>query len=109
MYYDGSEEQWKQITVGTDNAPLGTATIHYNGSSGEVMPEPVAPVLSGEAEGYKSVHLTWTYEGEEKLVRYFTLYRSEDGKGYEYVRSLVGTEREYIDKLSFDGAQKEYS
>lgn len=109
VYYDGSEEQWKEITIGTDNAPLGTATIHYDGSGGEVIPDPVAPILSGIAEGHKSIRLTWTYDGEEKLVRYFALYRSEDGTEYEYIRSFAASEREYTNKLSFEGDQKEYS
>ncbi len=29
-YYGGSEEQWKQIAIGSSNDPLLNATIHYN-------------------------------------------------------------------------------
>lgn len=29
VYYGGTQEQWAQISIGTDNAGLNTATIHY--------------------------------------------------------------------------------
>lgn len=30
VYYPGTEEEWKKITIGSYNTPLTTATIHYN-------------------------------------------------------------------------------
>ncbi|MBQ8320807.1 MAG: leucine-rich repeat protein [Clostridia bacterium] len=30
VYYTGTEEAWTAITIGTNNAPLTNATIHYN-------------------------------------------------------------------------------
>ena len=30
VYYRGSEAQWAAITIGSDNDPLTSATIHYN-------------------------------------------------------------------------------
>ena len=30
VYYVGSEEEWKLITIGNDNYDLTNATIHYN-------------------------------------------------------------------------------
>ncbi|WP_294798245.1 leucine-rich repeat protein [uncultured Eubacterium sp.] len=32
VYYSGSEEQWKKISIGEYNEPLTNATIHYNSS-----------------------------------------------------------------------------
>lgn len=37
VYYDGSESQWKGISIGESNEPLLNATIHY---SNEPTPEP---------------------------------------------------------------------
>ncbi len=38
VYYSGTETQWSKISFGTNNAPLETATIHYNstGNIGDV-------------------------------------------------------------------------
>jgi hypothetical protein len=30
VYYVGSEEQWKNISIGYNNSKLTSATIHYN-------------------------------------------------------------------------------
>lgn len=35
VYYVGTEEQWKGISIGTNNTPLENATIHYN-STGNI-------------------------------------------------------------------------
>ena len=32
VYYSGSEEQWKKISINNNNEPLTKATIHYNSS-----------------------------------------------------------------------------
>ena len=32
VFYGGSESQWNAIAVGSDNAPLASATIHFNSS-----------------------------------------------------------------------------
>ena len=37
IYYIGTEEQWADITVGTNNAPLVNATMHYNYTSNTVV------------------------------------------------------------------------
>jgi hypothetical protein len=30
VYYTGSEEEWRSISIGAFNSPLRNATIHYN-------------------------------------------------------------------------------
>ncbi len=35
IYYNCSQEEWESITIGSNNEPLETATIHYNYNSGE--------------------------------------------------------------------------
>lgn len=34
VYYGGSETQWNAITIGSNNIPLTSATIHYNSGNG---------------------------------------------------------------------------
>ena len=69
VYYAGTEAQWKAITIGSNNAPLLNATIHY-GSSG------------GGEENYGIVILykpSYGYDGMP-LVRIL----KEDNKYYDY-------------------------
>ena len=33
VFYGGSESQWNAIAVGSDNAPLASATVHFNSSA----------------------------------------------------------------------------
>lgn len=40
VYYSGSEEQWKSITIASGNNYLTNATIHYNSTGGTVTPPP---------------------------------------------------------------------
>ena len=49
VYYSGTEADWAKITVGTDNEPLSSATIHYTG-----VPATVASGKCGD-------DLTWTF------------------------------------------------
>ena len=53
VYYSGSEEQWKAISVYSDNDELLNATIHYNSS----LPSP-----SGKPQSFKVVNKP--YEGK---------------------------------------------
>lgn len=34
VYYDGSAEDWSAVTIGSNNEPLTSANIHYNGGGG---------------------------------------------------------------------------
>ena len=45
VYYAGTEEQWKNISIGSVNAPLLNATIHFNSSGPS---KPVSPNPSDE-------------------------------------------------------------
>ena len=48
IYYGGTEEQWKKITIENDNDPLDNATIHYLGSE---IPEPAPEFVKGDVTG----------------------------------------------------------
>ena len=53
VYYSGSKEQWKKISIGFDNDELLNATIHYNSS---------LPSHSGKPQSFKVVNKP--YEGK---------------------------------------------
>ena len=53
VYYSGSEEQWKKISIGSNNDYLLNATIHYNSS---------LPSHSGKPQSFKVVNKP--YEGK---------------------------------------------
>ena len=53
VYYSGSEEQWKKISIGSNNDYLLNATIHYNSS---------LPSYSGKPQSFKVVNKP--YEGK---------------------------------------------
>lgn len=52
VYYGGSEEQWEDVTIETHNAPLTSATIHYNyvPTSTVTLDEPVGAVEEATPE-----------------------------------------------------------
>ena len=39
VYYTGSEEEWKKISIGFNNTPLTNATIHYDYNYSDNLPE----------------------------------------------------------------------
>ena len=61
VYYNGTEEQWKKITIGSYNNCLIYATIHYNGSGLEVTTgykrEHVVDNWKALNQSYKSEYL----------------------------------------------------
>ena len=59
VYYSGSEEQWKKISIGSNNDYLLNATIHYNSS----LPSP-----SGKPQSFKVVDKTY----KDKYGFYYT-------------------------------------
>ena len=108
VYYAGTEEQWLDITIGTNNAPLGTAAIYCNSDQASAIPSPLPPVLIAESAGHKTARLDWSYSGRTELVRSFVLYRSEDGSSFSYVRTVDDSARSYTDSPTFTGAEKTY-
>ena len=65
VYYEGTEEQWKQIFIDEDNDPLTSADIHFNavietpGESADPSTEPTATASAGtEKETSSSVRNT---------------------------------------------------
>ena len=49
VYYSGSEEQWKKISIGEYNEPLTNATIHYNSSLPSQPETPDNPKLKPQS------------------------------------------------------------
>ncbi len=60
VYYSGSEEQWKKISIGEYNEPLTNATIHYNSSLPDQPETPDNPTL--KPQSFKVVNKP--YEGK---------------------------------------------
>ena len=79
VYYNGTEEDWNEIAIGSDNEPLLNATIHYN----EVEDEDISGTC-GES-------LTWTFDeetGELKIdgtgAMYNYNYDNRPWESYKY-------------------------
>ncbi len=53
VYYAGSEGDWNAIEIGSINAPLTSATIHYNSviDTGDADDEPTATTIPGDLNG----------------------------------------------------------
>ena len=84
VYYTGSKDDWKAISVGSDNGKLLNATIHYNctGEHGSTNNEPgssapfnqptyIADIWSGNREEKTPEHesLSWYYNGYTPITR----------------------------------------
>ena len=84
VYYTGSKDDWKAISVGSDNDNLLNATIHYNctGEHGSTNNEPgssahfnqptyIADIWSGNREKKTPEHeqLSWYYNGYKPITR----------------------------------------
>lgn len=72
VYYEGTEEEWNRISVGTGNEKLNNVTIHYNSSltyaAAPMMMRSVAPaILLAETEGIETYDTT---ESADKRARY---------------------------------------
>ena len=106
VIYPGDESEWNNITIGTNNELLGDAAFYFNGDVPQTMDKPKEPLLYAEAVGHKTVHLTWTYDGDATLLSSYILYRSFDGENYSSIRALDGTYTEYTDKVRFNGSSQ---
>ena len=84
VYYTGSKDDWKAISVGSDNDNLLNATIHYNctGEHGSTNNDPassapfnqptyIADIWSGNREKKTPEHeqLSWYYNGYKPITR----------------------------------------
>jgi hypothetical protein len=74
VYYAGSEEEWKKISIGKNNDYLTNAKIHCNGST------TVEIVASGDFEGVAK----WTIDSDDVLSVAF----DEEVKGTPVIMSL---------------------
>lgn len=63
VYYVGSEEKWKEISIGVYNNNLTDATIHYNpGENGN----------SNETEGLRYIEDTWSFSNPTSKISVIT-------------------------------------
>ena len=108
VYYYGTEEEWKSITIGMNNDPLLNATIHYLG-------EPVTPTYSFDAssnrwvdedgnpaEGFVQLSDGQRYYCEDGVkMPYYGLIKHEDSYYYinDYARPFAGGEK-YITRTN---------
>jgi hypothetical protein len=83
VYYTGTEEKWNKISIGTDNAPLENATIHF----GSIIDD------NGETHKHDYTIVTVNPTCTEKG---YTSYTCECG--YEYITNYdaLGHNREKI-------------
>ena len=89
-----------------ENEPA-TQTVTY---TVEAYTAPVAPAVTAQSTGHKTITLSWTYGGNCDLATSFAIYRSENGGSYAYVGAVsVSQDWSYTDKLSFEGETKEFS
>ena len=72
VYYSGSEEQWKKISINDDNEPLTKATIHYNST----LPDDIKYGVDSENFGNDITGCV----GDE--IKTLLVYTSEKGNIY---------------------------
>ncbi len=71
VYYGGTQQQWRAITVGENNGPLTSAAIHYNGTGpAEPTPTPGLDDIQPPAGG-----TGWRYVPETGDYYYFKNYK----------------------------------
>ena len=77
VYYLGSAEQWKAISIGSDNDPLTSATIHYDYHTHNYTAAVTAPTCT--AKGYT----TYTCSCGDSYVGSYT-----DALGHSYTNGV---------------------
>ncbi len=82
VYYQGTEEQWKSITISYGNTPLTSASIHYN--SPGVIPEHKEYTISGR---------TFT-----KNLDYFTSYTNSSSYNTELANIAAALSKDVYSK-----------
>ena len=110
VYYTGTEEQWKKISIGSYNSSLTSATIHYNShlpnSSGSSLPTPstaaitnyLAPIPTNTKTMVVSKSANKEYTGLVANGRYiFMLVKSDKAENLVASDNLV-----YIDQFTAD-------
>ena len=81
VYYDGNEDEWKKISIGSYNDPLTNATIHFNYKAFEPLENTSA--LSAEAiDVGDTVEITASAKGGSGDYEYEILYKKEDDFGW---------------------------
>lgn len=81
VYYLGSEEEWNEIAIGKDNAPLTSATVHYNSADvpqatdapPEIAVQPADVTLSAgkeatftvKAKNSKGLRYQWQFSDDQ--------------------------------------------
>ena len=118
VYYGGTQQQWRAVTVGENNGPLTSAAIHYNGTGpAEPTPTPglddIQPPAGGTGwryvpetgdyyyfKNYKRVGDYWVgfADGASKWANNW-YYADADGKlltGFQYLDDLKGGKAWYM-------------
>ena len=106
VYYGGTEQQWAAVTVGTNNAALTSATIHYDSAG---LPR---TVTASGVDGEQGDNLCWTLYSDGELVisgtgRMAERYAPEHAPWYGYRSDILSAVIENgvtnIGVYAFDG------
>ena len=91
VYYNGTEEQWNQISIADYNAPLLNATIHFNSSGGNT---PDDDEIASDKTGTCGDNLTWSLDNKGVLTI------SGTGNMYNWPDSLSAPWVDYRNAIS---------
>lgn len=79
VYYGGTETQWSAVSIGSNNDPLTSATIHYNGGTGGDTPSPAKIAKLYPENG--SIYYFKGAEGDNRMRIFFDHEVSCTGTG----------------------------
>lgn len=93
VYYEGTEEQWNNITIESGNENLTDADIEYNYTGNDIVEyaEETSTKISPE-----TLYLTYTTNDEEKTASV------EGNYGVEYATALTIPSKYTVDGVSYD-------
>ena len=90
VYYSGTQEQWKKISIGSDNSRLTSATIHYGSSApaanAGAMRAPAAPAAQNTSGAVYTATAQNAVPGE--LYMLYAFSSGTDLSSLEYVAQL---------------------
>ena len=95
IYYTGTEEQWNNISINRDNAPLDNATIHYGYSNGNIAP---VENIKGTPT-VNSVSLTW--DKNAAATSYLLNYSIDKGDTWTKIGTTKNTNYNVTDLVPF--------
>ena len=90
VYYSGTQEQWKKISIGSNNSRLTSATIHYGSSApaehARAMRAPAAPAAQNTSGAVYTATAQNAVPGE--LYMLYAFSSGTDLSSLEYVAQL---------------------